>query len=127
MAKCSAIKPNGTRCKGIAIDGSDYCYAHHPEHAETRRRNASKGGRRGGRGRPVSELAALRDENAEIRRMLLEGEVKPGVASVVIQSLNLAVRAVDITMKAKEQEELIERLEELEAALEHRKGSRYGY
>jgi hypothetical protein len=62
MAKCSAIKPDGTRCKGIAIDSSGYCYAHHPEHAEQRRRNGSKGGKRGGRGRPVAELAALRDE-----------------------------------------------------------------
>ena len=127
MAKCAAITQSGTACKGIPIDASGYCYAHHPDHAEERRRHGSKGGRRGGRGRPVVELGALRDENADIRKRLLEGELPPNVASVAIQSLNTDIRAVDTSMKAKEQEELIERLEELETALEEQsRRRRYG-
>jgi predicted acylesterase/phospholipase RssA len=127
MALCSGIKADGTRCKAQAIRGSAYCVGHDPEQAEARRRRASKGGRRGGRGRPVSELASLRDQNAGIRHRLLEGELMPGVAAVAIQSLNCDIRAVATTLKAKEQEELIERLESLEEALEQRKEERrYG-
>src|SRR5918996_696617 len=68
MTKCSGITQADTACKGIPIDGSQWCYVHHPDYAEVRRRHGSKGGKRGGRGRPVAELASLRDENADIRR-----------------------------------------------------------
>jgi hypothetical protein len=127
LTTCTAITRGGTRCKGTAIDGSGYCYAHHPERAHARRRAATKGGKRGGRGRPVAELGTLRDENRDIRRRLLEGELAPGVAAVAVQSINCDVRAVGAALKAREQEELIERLETLEEALEQRKGERrYG-
>jgi hypothetical protein len=127
MALCSGIKADGTRCKAQAIRGSAYCVGHDPEQAEARRRRAARGGRRGGRGRPVAELGALRDENVRIRQRLLDGELLPGVAAVAIQSLNCDIRAVATTLKAKEQEELIERLESLEQALEHQKEPRrYG-
>jgi hypothetical protein len=100
---------------------------HHPDHAEERRRHGSKGGRRGGRGRPVAELGSLRDENADIRRRLLEGELPPNVAAVAVQSINTDIRAVGATLKAREQEEIAARLEELETLLEQRKEERrYG-
>ena len=120
MNKCTAITRGGTRCQGIAIDSSGLCYSHHPDKAEARRRRASKGGRRGGRGRPVAELASLRDENADIRRRLLDGELLPGVAAVAVQSINTDIRAVGAVLKAKEQEELEQRLEELEQHLQTR-------
>jgi hypothetical protein len=127
LVKCSGITQAGTACKGIPIDGSQWCYAHHPDRAKERRRHGSKGGKRGGRGRPIAELASLRDENAEIRRRLLEGELLPNVAAVAVQSINTDIRAVGATLKAREQEELTERLEALEEALEHQKeGRRYG-
>jgi hypothetical protein len=127
MTKCSGITQAGTACKGIPIDGSQWCYVHHPDHAEERRRHGSKGGKRGGRGRPIAELGSLRDENADIRRRLLKGELQPNVAAVAVQSINTDIRAVGATLKAREQEELTERLETLEEALEHQKGERrYG-
>jgi hypothetical protein len=67
----------------------------------------------------------LRVENADIRKRLLEGELKPGVAAIAIQSLNTDIRAVDVSMKAKEQEELIARIEEVDGAMEG-EGRRYG-
>ena len=122
MAKCSAITQAGTSCKGIPIDGSQWCYVHHPDHTAERRRHGAKGGKRGGRGRPVAELGTLRVENADIRERLLEGKLRPGVAAVAIQSLNCDIRAVSAALKAREQEELIERLESLEQALESGRG-----
>ena len=127
MTKCSGITQAGTACKGTPREGSQWCYVHHPDHVEERRRHGSKGGKRGGRGRPVAELASLRDENADIRRRLLEGELPPNVAAVAVQSINTDIRAVGATLKAREQEELTERLQALEEALEQRKGERrYG-
>jgi hypothetical protein len=126
MALCSGIKADGGRCKAQAMRNSEWCIGHHPEQAEARRRRASKGGKRGGRGRPVAELGNLRDENADIRHKLLEGELQPGVAAVAIQSLNCDIRAVATILKAKEQEELEARLEAIEEALEGRNTGRYG-
>jgi hypothetical protein len=126
LARCSATTRAGEPCKGVAIRSFEWCPAHHPEYADARRRNASKGGRRGGRGRPVAELGALRDENADIRRRLLVGELLPGVAAVAIQSLNCDIRALSAALKAREQEELEPRLDELERALETRRESQWG-
>jgi hypothetical protein len=114
MTKCSGITQAGTACKGIPIDGSQWCYVHHPDRTDERRRYGSKGGKRGGRGRPIAELATLRDENADIRRRLLEGELLPNVAAVAVQSINTDIRAVGAAMKAREQEEILERLQALE-------------
>jgi hypothetical protein len=127
MSVCSGIRADGGRCKAQAMRNSQWCIGHHPDQAEARRRRASKGGKRGGRGRPIAELGALRDENADIRHRLLEGELPPNVAAVAVQSINTDIRAVGATLKAREQEELTERLEALEEALEQRKGERrYG-
>jgi hypothetical protein len=107
---------------------SAYCIGHDPDQAEARRRRASKGGKRGGRGRPIAELGSLRDENADIRSRLLEGELLPNVAAVAVQSINTGIRAVGAVLKAREQEELVERLEALEEALQPEKkgGRRWG-
>src|SRR5918995_97353 len=118
MALCSGIRADGGRCKAQAMRNSAYCIGHDPDQAEARRRRASKGGKLGGRGRPIAELGALRDENADIRQRLLEGELLPNVAAVAVQSINTDIRAVGAALKAREQEELVERLEALEEQLE---------
>jgi hypothetical protein len=116
LSRCSAIKGSGERCKGRATLGSEWCWNHNPDHAAERRRHGAKGGKRGGRGRPIAELGALRGENADIRRRLLKGELLPNVAAVAVQSINTDIRAVGAAMKAREQEEILERLESLEAS-----------
>ena len=126
MAKCAGITQAGTACKGIPIDASQWCYVHHPDNTAERRRHGSRGGKRGGRGRPVAELGALRVENADIRARLLEGELQPGVAAVAIQSINTDIRAVSAALKAREQEELEGRLEELEQLMAARKDKPWG-
>lgn len=124
MARCAGITAVGSRCKAEAMPREEWCWNHHPDHEQARRRRASKGGKRGGRGRPVTELGALRDENADIRRRLLDGELAPNVAAVAVQSINTDIRAVGAALKAREQEELVERMDALEAVLEQRKGER---
>jgi hypothetical protein len=128
LAKCAGITQAGTACKGIPIDGSGYCYVHHPDHTEERRRHGARGGKRGGRGRPTSELARLASRFEDLADKVLSGEVERGVGAVAGQLLNGARACVRDGLAAREQEELIERLEALEQALEQnrRGGSRWG-
>lgn len=127
MAKCSGITRAGTACKGTPIDGSGYCYVHHPDRTQERRRHGSKGGRRGGRGRPVAELSDIKHRLSDLADDVLEGRQDRGIAAVASQVLNVYLRAVSVELKAREQEELTERLEALEEALERQKGAqRYG-
>ena len=117
MAKCSAITQAGTRCKGTPTDSSELCYVHSPETLEDRRRNGSKGGKRGGRGRPLTELHRLEDKLESLADKVLEEEVAPGIAAVVVQIRNAQIRAINAGLKAKEVEELEGRLEEVEELL----------
>ena len=59
MHRCAAIKANGERCKADAMSGAEWCYSHHPDRAEQRSRNASRGGKSGGRGRSNNELGEV--------------------------------------------------------------------
>src|SRR5829696_7077807 len=123
MARCAGIKADGGRCGAQAIRDSQWCFNHHPDYEEQRRRRASRGGKRGGRGRPVAELSSLKQRFEELADDVLDGRVDKGAAAVAGQLLNYAVRAVAVGLKAKKVEELEVRLAELEAVLEQRKGA----
>ncbi len=128
MARCAGITLAGGACRGTPIDGSGWCYVHHPDHAEERRRHGSRGGKRGGRGRPQRELVDIKRRLSDLADGVLTGEVEKGVAAVASQVLNVFLRAVSVELKAKEQLELIERLEALEEGLEQRpEGQKRGY
>jgi hypothetical protein len=122
MTKCSGITQAGTACKGIPIEGSQWCYVHHPDHAEERRRHGSKGGKRGGRGRPQAELSDIKRRLSDLADDVLEGRQDKGVAAVASQVLNVLLRAISVETKLKEQFELVERLESLEEGLEQSRG-----
>jgi hypothetical protein len=126
MTTCSAYKANGQRCGGRAIDDSPWCWNHSPVHVEARRRNASKGGRRGGRGRPSAQLSRLQERLEDLADKVLAGEVERGVGAVVGQLLNGARACVRDGLAAREQEELVARLEEVEETLRRRKDDRWG-
>src|SRR5829696_9012672 len=127
MTLCAYIKPGGERCGSIAMKGYDTCYGHRPDLADERRRNASKGGKRGGRGRPQAELTSIKARLSDLADDVLEGRQDKGVAAVASQVLNVYLRAVSVELKAREQLELIERLEALEEALKQQNGGRrYG-
>jgi hypothetical protein len=127
MARCSGIRADGGRCGAQAIRSSEFCVNHHPDYEDTRRRRNSKGGKRGGRGRPTSELARLAARFEGLADKVLSGEVERGIGAVAGQLLNGARACVRDGLTAREQEELIERLEALEGALEEKRGgNRWG-
>ena len=127
MSQCTAITQGGERCKGVAIDASSLCYSHSPNHADARRRAARKGGQRGGRGRPTTELAGIKARLERLAEDVLAGRIDRSDAAVAGQLLNYAIRALSVGLKAREQEELEARLTEIEEALERQRGGTTTY
>jgi hypothetical protein len=122
MALCSGIKADGGRCKAQATRNSEWCIGHDPDQAEARWRRASKGGRRGGRGRPQAELAGIKRRLADLADAVLEGRQDRADAAVAGQLYNTYLRAVSVELRAREQLEITERLESLEEALNRNQG-----
>jgi hypothetical protein len=114
MARCTAIKSNGERCKVSVEHGVEFCWAHDPTNAEQRRRITS----RAGRSKPRKELACVKTQLQELARSVLAGELETGRAAVVNQLINTRLRAVELERKVRETEELEARLEALERSLE---------
>jgi hypothetical protein len=126
MGFCAAIKPDGARCKARAMQGSQWCFNHHPDHSQEHRRNASKGGQRGGRGRPARSgaegLKDIKDLLKSLTDDVLSGEVERATAIAANQLLNSALRAIELERRWKEIEDLEGRLEALEGVLNARTG-----
>jgi len=111
MSVCAGIKRDGGRCTAPALPGEGYCYGHHPDFAEKRRRNAAKSHK----ARSASpEIAAIKERLSALADDVLKGSVDRADGAVVAQILNVYLRATGIELKIKESEELERRLEELE-------------
>jgi hypothetical protein len=97
------------------------CFAHDPDFELARRRNARKGGKRGGRGRinPATvDLQRLQQRFEELAEEVLYGSVDRARAAIACQLLNGSRAAIQASLKAKEVEDFEERL----SALESRRG-----
>ena len=121
MARCSTIKPDGTRCGGQAMRESEWCFSHHPEHAEGRRQRASKGGKRAGRGRPLLEVHDIAAQLQALVDKVLAGELARADAAVIGQLLNYKRAVIATALTVRQQEEMEARLAGVEAILEQRK------
>jgi hypothetical protein len=126
MARCAAIKPNGERCKVEAIADAEWCWSHHPDYEQARQRRASKGGKRGGRGRPQAELTDIKTLLSDLTEQVLSGELETGRAAVANQLINTRLRAIELERKIREAEEIEERLSALEALAKNGGRSRWG-
>ena len=126
MTLCDGIKADGGRCKAQAMRNSQWCVGHDPTKADVRRQRAAKGGKRGGRGRPQTEVHAAKDRLWQLAEDTLAGEVDKGTAAVVAQVLNVYLKACAVGLDVEERLELLARMEALEEALQNR-SSGYGY
>src|SRR5829696_5633957 len=117
MARCAGITAAGSRCKAEAMPEAEWCWNHHPDYEQARRRRASKGGRRGGRGCPQHDTEAIKVLLEDLTERVLSGDLETGRAAVANQLINTRLRAIEQERKIKEAEELAERVEELERRL----------
>ena len=127
MNRCLGTKRDNSPCTVSVEPPKTFCWWHDPANAGARKQAASRGGKRAGRGRPSVELARLQARFEDLAEKVLSGEVERGVGAVAGQLLNGARACVRDGLAAREQEELVSRLEGLEEALDQRKEQRrYG-
>src|SRR5215210_1934068 len=127
MGRCAAIKPNGERCKVEAIADAEWCWSHHPDYEQARQRRASKGGKRGGRGRPQHEMGAIKTLLEDLTERVLSGDLETSRGVVSNQLINTRLRAIEVERRVREAEEIEARITALEDLAGRRKGgSRWG-
>jgi hypothetical protein len=123
MGQCTATKRNGEPCTLPAVGQQSLCWAHDPKNAEERR----KGQSRGGRGKASTEVRDLKGQLQDLATGVLEGRLDRGNAVVVNQILNTRARLIELERRIREQEEIEERLEQLESVLARQdRGRGYG-
>jgi hypothetical protein len=121
--RCAGTKRDSSPCTATVEPPHRFCWWHDPANADKRRRAASKAGK----SKPSRELAGIKQRLSDLADDVLEGRQERAVAAVASQVLNVFLRAVSVELKAREQQEITERLEELETLLEQRREERrYG-
>jgi hypothetical protein len=114
VPRCSHTYANSSRCRRIVSAEQEYCYSHDPQRASERKRNAA----RGGRAKASGELGRVKARLHTLADMVEEGQMDRADAAVISQIWGTYLRAVSVELKAREQMELIERLEMLEGSLQ---------
>lgn len=110
MARCAGTTRGGGRCTAIVKPPQSYCYAHDPERASERKRNAS----RAAKSKPNREILDIKNHLKELTLEVLSGATATAPYAVANQLINTRLRAIELERKVKETEELEERIEALE-------------
>src|SRR5918998_6075615 len=118
MPRCAGEKGDGTACERIVGASREYCYAHDPAYAEERRRAASKAARSPARARSNSEIREIKGRLKDLYAAVLEGRAERAAAAVANQIANTQLRAIELERRVREQDELEERLDEMEEMLQ---------
>jgi hypothetical protein len=122
--RCAGTKRDNSPCTATVEPPKRFCWWHDPANANKRRHAASKAGK----SKPSRELVGIKQRLSDLAGDVLEGRTDRGVAAVASQILNVYLRAVSVELKAREQLELVERLEALEGDLKQNNegGRRWG-
>jgi hypothetical protein len=119
VPRCSHTYGDYSQCRRIVSAEQEYCYSHDPQRASERKRNAA----RGGRAKASGELGRVKARLHTLADMVEEGQMDRADAAVISQIWGTYLRAVSVELKAREQLEITQRLEQLEEGLGHKGGS----
>lgn len=115
--QCAHTKPNGEPCRGYAITGSRFCFAHDPAQAE-KRTDARRRGGSAGMPEPLPESELTIRSMSDVLELIettindvRAGRVDTKTANTVGYLANVAVKVI-------QQTDLEARLEALESVLE---------
>ncbi len=124
LPRCQGVKADGSPCERIVGARQQWCYSHDPAKAEERRATASKAAK----SKPLAEVAEIKQEIRTIMREIRDKELDRGDGAVLLQGAGMFLKAVATGLKVQEQQELVERLEEVEAMLDSQRSgaNRYG-
>ncbi len=107
--QCGAIKPNGERCQRSAEASHGFCWAHAPEHAEERRRIASRAGKsKGSRG-----VATLKSELKDLIAKVERGTLEPTRGNTMVRAYGVLIDLIKLERAVYLEEDLARRIEEL--------------
>ena len=123
--QCPATTLKGGQCSGSVPEGKYWCWYHDPANSDKRRRAASRGGK-GNRSKVSKDLHKLLESLTE---QVVSGELEPYPASVAGSLIGVRLRLLEYERRVKEQDELVNRLEALEARAQEeqqRGGKRWG-
>jgi hypothetical protein len=108
--RCRATKRDGTDCTLPAKGPDGYCWAgHSPQHAEERRRAASKAGR----SRPSAEVRTIKEEIKSVITDVKAGDLDRNDAAVMIQGYRALKDFIALERAVRVEDELAAELEEL--------------
>ena len=108
-SRCRGTKRDGTDCTLPAKGPDGYCWAHSPQHAEERRRAAS----RAGRSRPSTEVRTIKDEIKRVISEVKAGDLDRNDAAVMIQGYRALKDFIALERQVRETDELAAEIEEL--------------
>jgi len=103
-AACAGTKRDGTPCTASAIAGERWCYHHHPEYAEERRRNASRAATLSN-SKVGAEIKGVRLMVRDIVETTVSGELHPTVKkrlTEIAQLLQVYCRLAELEIAAGE-------------------------
>src|SRR5215218_3913889 len=112
---CAGITRSGVRCTVSVGGAQQFCHLHDPSRADERRRNAS----RAGRSKPASqEIGQIKTDIRQGIEDVRDTRLDKGVGAVLGALFNTLLRAIETERRIREQQEIEDRLEALENALE---------
>ena len=123
IRRCPATKRDGSQCTVTVNPPQTYCWWHDPDHADKRRRTASKGGRARA-GKVIKGLHRLLED---LTNQVITGELETSRGAVANQLISTRIRLLEHERRVKETEELEERIEALERTLEGGEGGMSGW
>ncbi|MDQ3865123.1 MAG: hypothetical protein M3317_16805 [Actinomycetota bacterium] len=103
-AACQGTKRNGEPCTASAIPGERWCYHHHPDYAQERRRNASRAATLGS-SKIGAEIRSTRLLVRDIVEVTLSNDLHPLVRkrlTEVVQLLLVYARLAELEIAAGE-------------------------
>ena len=109
MSQCRATTAKGERCENAAHGSQDVCWSHAPEHADKRRRNASKAA-------TAKADREVREVKAEIRRLInavREEGFDPTAANAINRLYNTLLAYILAERGIYREEDLAVRIREL--------------
>jgi hypothetical protein len=119
-SRCRGIKRNGEPCSLSANGPDGFCWAHSPQHAQQRRRMAS----RAGKAKPTGEVSVLKDEIKTVIAEVKAGDLDRNDAVAMLQGYRALKDLIALERQVRETDELAKRLENLEReALETKTGN----
>src|SRR5215212_131113 len=100
--RCRGIKRDGEPCSLSANGPDGFCWAHSPQHAEERRRTASKAGK----SKPTAEVHLLKAEIKTLISDVKDGDLDRNVAVVMLQGYRALKDFIELERRVRETDEL---------------------